>query len=131
MNKLKIMLAMRPSVFRDDLVNQLGNKGFEVIIASEGNSALDKTRKYSVDALVTQLNLPQFDGFELILNLRDMRIGLPIIVISFEDSEMETEVLKAGASTFLRFPIKPDTIIDLLKHYSVIKDEHEECSLDL
>ena len=125
------MLAMRPSVFRDDLVNQLGNKGFEVIIASEGNSALDKTRKYSVDALVTQLNLPQFDGFELILNLRDMRIGLPIIVISFEDSEMETEVLKAGASTFLRFPIKPDTIIDLLKHYSVIKDEHEECSLDL
>lgn len=125
------MLAMRPSVFRDDLVNQLGNKGFEVIIASEGNSALDKIRKYSVDALVTQLNLPQFDGFELILNLRDMRIGLPIIVISFEDSEMETEVLKAGASTFLRFPIKPDTIIDLLKHYSVIKDEHEECSLDL
>jgi len=115
MNKARIAVVMNYFAFRDDLVHQLGHEGFEVIIANEVAQALNKIRKYSVNGIITQLNLPQFDGLELILNLRDLGIDIPIIVISFEDSEMEREVLKAGATAFFNYPVEVATIIDLLR----------------
>lgn len=116
MNKTRVMVAMAPTAFKDDLIIKMGHEGFEVISASGGHEALEKLRKYSVDEIVIQLNLPQFDGLELILNIRDLRLSVPIIVIGFNDFEMEKEVLQAGASMFLHYPVDPSAVIDLIKH---------------
>ena len=72
MGKKRIMLLISPSSFRDELVLQLGQKGFETIIAKGAFDALDNIKKYSIDKVVTQLNLPQFDGLELILAIKDL-----------------------------------------------------------
>jgi DNA-binding response OmpR family regulator len=101
--------------FRDDLVHQLGYGGFDVTVTSDSNYALNIIHKCYFDSVITQLYLPQFDGLELILNLQDMKISIPIIAISFEDSIMKTETLMAGATYFFQYPIKPDIIIDVLK----------------
>lgn len=117
---------MGSSTFRDELIHQLGHEGFEIIIALDGTQALNKVRKHSIDAVVTQLNLPQMDGLELILNLRDLQIWIPVIVISFEDDEIEKEVLKAGALAFLHYPVEPIRVIELLKYKNTIKREYAE-----
>ena len=116
MNRTKIMLVMEPIAFRDKLIMQMGHEGFEVYVASSGHEALNKLRECSVDEIVTQLNLPQFDGLELILNIRDLRLDIPIIAISFNESEMVKEVLKAGATMLLHNPVDPSAVIDLIKN---------------
>ncbi len=73
-------------------------------------------RKNKINAIVTQLNFPDVDGLELILNLRDLRINIPIIVISFEKAEVEDEIMQAGAYAFLHYPVEPSVVLDLLRH---------------
>lgn len=114
---------MEPNAFQHDLIKQMDHEDFDVILASNGYEALDKLRKYSVDEIVTQLDLPQIDGLELILNIRNLRMAVPIIVVSFEDSEIKDEVLKAGGSEFLHYPVDPATVIDLIKHNARLKNE--------
>ena len=115
MHKLKIMITMIASSFRDELVHLFGHEGYEVIVCSNCYQTIQLIRRNKINAIVTQLNFPEFDGLELILNLRDLGIDIPIIVISFEDSEMEREVLKAGATAFLNYPVEVATIIGLLR----------------
>jgi len=123
MNKTRVLLVMKPTAFRDELMVGMGHEGFEVVLASEGLEALDILRKYSVNEILTQLDLPQVDGLELILNIRNLQITVPIIVVSFKDSEIKDEVLKAGASEFLHYPVDPATVIDLIKHNARLKNE--------
>lgn len=123
MNKTRVLLVMEPTAFRDDLMIRMWHEGFEVVLASGGLEALDKLRKYSVDEIVTQLDLPQIDGLELILNIRNLQMVVPIIVVSFEDSEIKDEVLKAGASEFLHYPNDPATVIDSIKHNARFKNK--------
>jgi FixJ family two-component response regulator len=123
MDRIKIMLVMTPTAYRDELIWQMGYEGFEMIITSEGQDALKKLRTNSLDGIVTQLALPQYDGLELILNIRDLHISTPIIVIGFGETKVKDEVIKAGASAFLRKPITPTALIDLIKRSTKIHRE--------
>ena len=107
---------MLSSSFRDELVHLLGHEGYEVIVCSELNQIIQKIRKNKINAVVTQLNFPEFDGLELILNLRDFHLNVPIVVISFERTEVEDEIMQAGAYAFFHYPVEPSTVLDLLRH---------------
>lgn len=111
---------MTPTAYRDELIMQMGYEGFELIIVSEGQEALKKLKTNSLDGIVTQLALPQYDGLELILNIRDLHITIPIIVVSFGKSKLQNEVIKAGASVFLHNPVAPSVLIDLIKRSAKI-----------
>jgi DNA-binding response OmpR family regulator len=111
MDRKIIMLAMQPTRFRDDLTFLLGHENFEVIHASNGDQVLKKVKQYPVKGIVSQLNLPMLDGLELILNIQDLQFSIPIIVISFNKSDLEEKVLEAGATTFFQYPIEPNKVI--------------------
>ena len=106
---------MTPSVYRDELIMQMGYEGFELFIVSEGQEVLKKLKTNSFDMIVTQLELPQYDGLELILNIRDLHITIPIIVVSFGKSKIKNDVIRAGASVFLRNPVEQSVLIGLIK----------------
>lgn len=111
---------MTPTAYRDELIIQMGYECFELIIVSEGQEALKKLKTNSLDGIVTQLELPQYDGLELILNIRDLHIKIPIIVVSFGKSKIQNEVIRAGASFFLRNPVEHSVLIDLIKRSTKI-----------
>ncbi|MEW6419902.1 MAG: response regulator [Nitrospirota bacterium] len=76
--------------------------GYEVIMASNGKEALDILKDKACNLLITDLNMPEMDGIELVVKIRNFNISLPIIGMSFEDKE--SEFLKAGANYFLLKP---------------------------
>ena len=114
MDKLKIIITMDSSSFRDELVHLLGHEGYEVIVCSNCYQTIQLIRKKKINAIITQLDFPEFDGLELILNLRDLRINIPIIVISFEKAEVEDEIIQAGAYALLNYPVEPSVVVDLM-----------------
>lgn len=90
----------------------LGIPGVRVTLVASAQEALRLLRdeKCSVGALVTDLNMPRMDGFELIEQVRaDRRFaGLPIIVISGDtDPHTPERTLRLGANAYFPKPYSP------------------------
>jgi CheY-like chemotaxis protein len=94
--------------------------GVTVLISSNAGDALELLRRPSstISAIVTDLRLPQMDGFELIKTIRadDRYSRLPVIVVSGETNPEVAERLRAlGANAFFPKPYSPLEVRTTLK----------------
>ena len=90
----------------------LKKEGFELIEASDGKDALTKL-KGSVDMIVTDLNMPNMDGIELIKNVRANASYkfIPIIMLTTESqASKKQEGKSAGATGWIVKPFKPEQL---------------------
>jgi len=93
----------------------LGIPGIAVLMAQSGFEALRilAASGDQVRAIVTDLNMPRMDGFELIRRVRgDSRIGsTPIIVVSADTDPMTPQrVADLGVSAFFSKPYSPSQV---------------------
>lgn len=96
--------------------NNLEIAGFHVETAGDGVKALSKVKSgYKPDLIITDINMPNMGGMELIQNLRQLP-GLrftPILTLTTESqAEKRSEAKKLGATGWL---VKPVGGADLLK----------------
>jgi CheY-like chemotaxis protein len=77
----------------------LEDLGYGIVTACNGYDALERFSPESFDLVVTDYKMPRMDGLELIVNLRELVPGLPIVLISgFVDSlGLNEENTKADA----------------------------------
>jgi len=101
----------------DMLRRTLERAGFEVITATHGLTALTLFGKIPIDLVVTDILLPQMDGFELIRRLKNDSPDVPIIAISgMDDSQnFRDSALKCGAAAAIAKPISRQQLVDLAK----------------
>lgn len=97
----------------------LKSNGFEVISAADGMDALEKLShlEAGVDLVITDLNMPNVDGYELIATLRqNPRFRkLPIIILSSEQSEQDkVKGRQAGADAYLVKPFKSTALLETI-----------------
>ena len=80
--------------------------GVESIGAGSAEEALELIERQRIDAIVTDLNLPERNGVELIQTLRGAGNNVPVLVLTGEGSvNSAVEALKHGAADFLQKPI--------------------------
>jgi signal transduction histidine kinase len=80
---------------------------FDVLIASDGQYAIDMTRQYRPDLLVLDMMMPEKDGLQVCQELGDQiqARGLPILILTARaDEETKLTVLQKGATDFLTKP---------------------------
>ena len=78
-----------------------------IISAEDGVIALEKLSQNEIDLVITDLNMPNMDGLELIKNIREnpKYKELPIIVLSSLSNDLDiNEGLKNGANSYLMKP---------------------------
>ena len=85
--------------------------GYEIITACDGMDALEKMSYLSdeVSMVITDLNMPNLDGYGLIEALRQnpQYVDTPIIILSSEDGEDDRERgIEVGASSYLVKPFR-------------------------
>jgi CheY-like chemotaxis protein len=79
---------------------------FAVLTASNGNEALCILQKEKIDLLVTDLRMPEMDGFELLAHIAIAHSFMPSIVMTaFATPEIEERVNSTGMSKLLEKPI--------------------------
>jgi CheY-like chemotaxis protein len=89
----------------------LERAGHEVVLAEDGEEALSACRAGSIDVVVTDLQMPNVHGFELITALRETDPSPPIIAISGTGHE-QLEIADAlGAKFTMSKPINPDGLL--------------------
>ena len=97
----------------------LSNAGFDVIEAEDGDDALEKlVSAPAVDMLITDLNMPNMNGLELIQKIRDdgKHRFTPIVMLTTESSEEKKRAgREAGASGWIVKPFKPEQLLKVVK----------------
>ncbi|HLY99307.1 MAG TPA: response regulator transcription factor [Candidatus Angelobacter sp.] len=93
------------------LRTSLSSRGYDVRVASDGESAMDVFSAWSPDLVITDLSMPNVTGVELCRRLRESS-QVPIIVLSVKGEEhTKIEALDSGADDYVT---KPFSINELL-----------------
>jgi CheY-like chemotaxis protein len=109
-------------VAEDNAVNQalirtvLERKDYSVLLAQDGQEAIDLVQRHPVDLVLMDVQMPGMDGLEATRRLRQMPEGahLPIIALTAHAMKGDDErCLAAGCDAYLSKPIEPG---DLLEH---------------
>lgn len=100
----------------------LKNSGYQVVTACDGMDALEKLSNMpqSVDLVITDLNMPNLDGYGLISTLRDneQHRATPIIILSSEEAEDDRRKgIEVGASSYLVKPFKSSLLLNEVSKY--------------
>lgn len=79
-----------------------GDPSLDVATAENGRDALDLLRKAPVDLVVTDLQMPELDGLELVRELRTHGPHVPVILMTAHGSEtLAVEALEQGAASYV------------------------------
>jgi len=93
---------------------------FDIVLAGNGLEAAGVFAQRQVDLLVTDLKLPQMNGFELLAHVGRTHPRVPVIVMTaFGTPEMESRIFDLGALTYLEkplsLPVLEQSIFDALE----------------
>ncbi len=115
----KIIMTVDDSAsVRQMVAFTLRDAGFQVIEAVDGRDALSKLKNASIHMLITDLNMPNMDGIELIRNVRSnaSQRFIPIIMLTTESQPLKKQEGKAaGATGWIVKPFKPDQLLAVIK----------------
>ena len=100
----------------------LKNSGFTVVTARDGMDAIETLSNLSddVDLIITDLNMPNLDGYGLIEAVRQNQEyrHTPIVILSSEDGDDDrARGMQAGASSYLVKPFKSGRLLNEVRKY--------------
>jgi two-component system chemotaxis response regulator CheY len=116
----KFLIVDDSASMRQLVTFALKDAGHDVIAAEHGKDAIAKLGNTPIDMVVTDLNMPEMDGIELIKQLRGMATYkfTPIVMLTTESQEeKKAEGKSAGASGWIVKPFKPEQLMDVVKKF--------------
>ncbi len=78
----RILVAEDEALAAMAIEDELRREGYEVLLAPDGQAALDAARNWLPDLLLTDLRMPRLDGIGLIRALRGLAPDLPVVVMT-------------------------------------------------
>ena len=117
----KILITEDSPTMRSLLVSTIETlEGYEIVEASSGFEALRLLPREKVDLIITDINMPDINGLELISYVKNNPNyrNIPLFIISTESSEKDREKgLALGADEYLVKPFNPLTLHELIRRY--------------
>ncbi|MGD9157150.1 MAG: response regulator [Desulfobacteraceae bacterium] len=113
-----IMTVDDSSSIRQMVGFTLRRAGYEVVEAVDGDDAVSQLAGTTIDMMITDLNMPNMDGIELIKQMRNKPEYkfIPIVMLTTESQEEKKQAGKtAGATGWIVKPFKPDQLLAVIK----------------
>ncbi|MDX1949190.1 MAG: response regulator [Rickettsiales bacterium] len=114
MSKRSALVVDDSFTMRNMVSLALKEEDFDVTLAGDGVEALNVSKGKKFDVIVTDINMPNMDGLELIKNLRekDEFKFTPILVLTTEGGDdKKKEGKKLGATGWIVKPFNPEVLI--------------------
>lgn len=96
----------------------LESNGYSVIVAIDGQEALDKAKKEAPDLIILDLMLPKIDGYKVCRMLKfDQKYRyIPIIMFTARSQESDRILGKeVGADDYILKPFQPEELLEKIK----------------
>jgi len=110
--RLRILLVDDESQFRDTTRRLLTRKGYHVVTAENGQSALHVLTEVEVDVILLDLKMPVLGGEAVLEIIRNRYPEVPVIIITGHGSmDIAVACMKKGASDFIVKPFEMDQLL--------------------
>jgi len=111
----KILIVEDEETIADLEKDYLELSGFEVEVANDGDSGLEKALQEEYDLLILDLMLPGVDGFEICKKIREVK-NTPIIMVSAKKDDIDKiRGLGLGADDYMTKPFSPGELVARVK----------------
>lgn len=98
----KILIIEDDTFLQGLAANKLGDAGFDVTTASDGDEAVTELAKEKFNCILLDLMLPDISGFDILKSIRETSKSLPVIVFSnLSDDKDIKKALDLGATDYL------------------------------
>ncbi|QDU45533.1 Alkaline phosphatase synthesis transcriptional regulatory protein SphR [Symmachiella dynata] len=109
---MRVLVAEDDTLIRRAVVEVLAEEGYQVLQASDGQTALTLFHEYRPDFVCLDVMMPEVNGFDVCRKLRDADAEVPIVFISAKSEEVDKVVgLELGADDFI---VKPFGVKELV-----------------
>ncbi len=116
-SKKKILLVEDDKVSASILNKILLEDGYEIFHAPDGLQAINELNKKDYDLILSDIRMPNLDGYQLLEFIKDQAIETPVVFIStFSTDEDEIKGLELGAVEYIKKPVKGDVLKLRLKN---------------
>ncbi|MGA1825950.1 MAG: sigma-54-dependent transcriptional regulator [bacterium] len=109
--------------------------GYNVYVASDGRDAISKLEKQNYDLVISDIQMPHADGFEVLQFIKQHAPETIVIMITaFSTTEQAVEAMKQGAYDYITKPFNNDEVRLIIKNALERKDlrrENEELKAEL
>jgi len=108
----KILVVDDKEMMRDSVAATLARRGHVVSAASGGKAAIEKITQKQYDAVITDLQMPEMDGLELLGEIRAVDDQLPVIFMTaYGTVETAVAAMKKGAYDYITKPFSGDELL--------------------
>ena len=128
-NQVPLVLVVDDSItVRRVTQRLLQREGYRVALAADGLQALEKLQEELPTVVLSDIEMPRMDGFDLARNIRaDARLrDLPIIMITSRIAQKHREhAMELGVNHYLGKPYSDDELLSLIHHYAQLAQPAE------
>ena len=115
-NRGTLLIAEDETDFREILADLFRPLATEVLLASNGKEALQLVRSRQVDAVLTDVKMPEMTGLQFLANIRAEFFQTPVIVLTGQgDFATIQEALRLDATDFVEKPCENATLKESVK----------------
>lgn len=108
----RILVAEDDRGARRLMEDTLLDAGYEPILASDGQQALDILERKHIDLLLLDVMMPKIDGFELLRQLRSSGYDLPVLIVTAKQTLPEKKQgLRLGADDYMVKPVDEEEML--------------------
>jgi DNA-binding NtrC family response regulator len=123
----RILVAEDDTATHEEWRELLESWGYKVVVAEDGEKALEQIKSFDPHILLTDLKMPNRDGLQLLRDINELGLRLITLVISGAgDIPEAVEAIKLGALDYMRKPIDPPHLRQSLKTLTDYIDTREE-----
>ena len=117
---MKTILVVEDTELNIDLITQLLEDDYHIIIARDGEQGIAMARENNPDLILMDISLPTMDGYEATRKIRETHLSVPIIGLSAHAmAGHEQKAKESGCNDYLTKPIDDRLLFDMLKQYLV------------
>lgn len=116
MAKKKILIVDDEQIFCKALSKFLAKKGYDSLVAYEGQRALEQIQKEKPDLITLDIRMPGINGYEVLTQVKVLEKAPKIVVVSAIDRpNMEEYLERAGADAVLHKPVDLDELVRVIQ----------------
>jgi DNA-binding NtrC family response regulator len=116
MNKKRAVVIDDEQIVLDSVKKILSQEGFDVVTATGGGAGISHAISEDVDIVLTDIRMPDIDGFKVIRDIRKFKPAIPIVIITgYASVSSAVQAMKLGASQYLEKPFTPEQLIQTVR----------------
>lgn len=112
------ILVVEDSKFQSKMIKKALENDHDVTLADNGMEALKSIERDKPDLILSDLVMPEMDGFEFLGKSKELNYQIPIVMLTSDTQDITKEkCLALGAKTVLKKPFKSDNLLEAIQNH--------------